>query len=107
VTIAEWLHTRVPEPPSPLGRRVCAALASELTRDAQELPEVALDAAVAVLEALLRREGAGRDQALELLAVDALVTYAFEAAADAPETVTARADRAMRRLAELVEGTHA
>jgi hypothetical protein len=50
----------------------------------------------------LRREGCTcRAQALELLAADALVTYAFEAASEEPEALAARADEAMRRIAEL------
>jgi hypothetical protein len=38
---------------------------------------------------------------LELLAADALVTYAFEAAADAPTLLSERARQAMMRIAAL------
>ena len=44
-----------------------------------------------------------RDAALDLLAVDALVTYAFEAAADEPSSLEARAGRALARIAALAE----
>lgn len=36
----------------------------------------------------------------ELLAADAFVTWGFEAAADEPETISARADAAMRRISD-------
>jgi hypothetical protein len=44
-----------------------------------------------------------RAQALDVLGADALVTYAFEAAADEPEQFIERADAAMRRIAALAE----
>lgn len=50
---------------------------------------------------LLRAERSSRDTALDLLVVDALVTYAFELAGDEPTAIDARGERAMRRLAAL------
>jgi hypothetical protein len=44
-----------------------------------------------------------RDTALDLLAVDALVTYAFEAAADDPATLEDRAKQTLARIAALAE----
>ena len=41
-----------------------------------------------------------RGTANELLAADAFVTWAFEAAADAPETISDRANAAMRRVSD-------
>ncbi len=59
-----------------------------------------LDAADDLLGELLARSSAGRESALDLLTVDALVTYAFEAAADSPESLPAAcATDAMTRLA--------
>lgn len=58
-----------------------------------------LDAASELLRDLLARGSAGRESALDLLTVDALVTYAFEAAASEPESLVRRADDAMTRLA--------
>ena len=46
-------------------------------------------------------EPMSRAQALDLLAADALLTYAFEAAADEPQSLVARADDAMLRIAEV------
>jgi len=51
------------------------------------------------LTELAARPSAGRESALDLLTVDALVTYAFEAAAGAPESLEATATAAMIRLA--------
>jgi hypothetical protein len=42
-----------------------------------------------------------REMALDLLAIDALVTYAFEAAAEDPARLDARAGEAMTRIAAL------
>jgi hypothetical protein len=99
--IGEWLTTRRPVPPDALAERVRRALAPALERDARELPDAALAAAEGMLRDLRRDGCTCRAQALELLAADALVTYAFEAAAEAPETLASRADAAMRRIAEL------
>jgi hypothetical protein len=101
VTIAEWLATRTPVPPDALAERLRCALEPVLQRDAREIPDAALAAAEMVL-ADLRREGCTcRAQALDLLAADALVTYAFEAASEDPGTLATRADEAMRRIAAL------
>ena len=50
---------------------------------------------------LLAIDCAMRDRALDLLAVDALVTYAFEAAAEHPESLAQRATTAMSSIAAL------
>jgi len=50
---------------------------------------------------LAEANGDGRGVALDLLAADACVTWAFEAAADAPSTLGARAEAAMQRIAEV------
>jgi len=44
-----------------------------------------------------------RDSAIDLLAIDAIVTYAFEAAADDPERLEARTRGALERIAALAE----
>jgi hypothetical protein len=47
------------------------------------------------------REGDARAAALDLLAADACVTWALEAAADEPGTLAQRAEDAMRRITQL------
>jgi hypothetical protein len=50
---------------------------------------------------LLDDEATSRGSALDLLAADALVTYAFEAASERPAELSARAASAMARIAAL------
>jgi hypothetical protein len=101
MTIAEWLATRTPTPPPQLAARLRDALGAAAEEDARLAPDRCLDAAEALVGRLLREGRTGRDSAAELLAADALVTYAFEAAAAAPERLEARARGAMMRLAQL------
>jgi hypothetical protein len=54
-----------------------------------------------VLGRLLQNGCLARDAALDLLAADALVTYAFEAASSEPEALAERAAAAMRRISAL------
>ena len=65
--------------------------------------DVLLDAATAAMIMVLRDGCLTRDVALDLLAVDALVTYAFEASADDPDLLEARTQRALARIAALAE----
>ena len=99
MTIAAWLRARTPAPPPRLTARIDAALGARRDAPETELPEQCVDAAEALLRDLLARPSAGRESALDLLAVDALVTYAFEAAADQPDLLEHRANAAARALA--------
>jgi hypothetical protein len=63
---------------------------------------VVMTTASSLLEELLDLDCAERDRALDLLAVDAMVTYAFEAACDEPDALSARATDAMRAIGALV-----
>jgi hypothetical protein len=101
VTVADWLDARSPAPPAQLLNRLRAALGLALVWDAAEVPHAFVDAAETLLATLVRDGCVKRDRALDLLAVDALVTYAFEAASDDPESLDTRAHDAMRCLAEL------
>ena len=65
--------------------------------------EELLGAAREAMGTLLHDGCLTRPSALDLLAVDALVTYAFEAAADEPSSLEARAGRALARIAALAE----
>jgi len=98
-----WLATRVPPAPAELLARVRALL--DAHPEWSELPRA--EALIAASEALLARVLAGEDKsratALDLLAADACVTYAFEAAADDPASIGALAERAMHRVARLSE----
>ena len=91
-----WLADRCPTPPAALRARLRQVLPADGV-DA----EVCLRAGEALLARLLEDDCAARGSALDLLVADALVTYAFEAAADDPGSLEARAERAMTRIAAL------
>ncbi|HEX7020843.1 MAG TPA: hypothetical protein VF159_12570 [Gemmatimonadaceae bacterium] len=98
MTIREWLSTRTPPAPDALRARIEQVLADHLDDASDAAPEVCLRFAESLLRDLVSRESAGRDSALDLLTADALATYAFEAASEAPATIRSRADDAMFRL---------
>jgi hypothetical protein len=68
------------------------AMAGGATLDAAAA-DALLDVADAVMRDVLVAGCLTRERALDLLAVDALVTYAFEAAADDPARLDDRTDR--------------
>lgn len=100
MTLARWLEHREPAPPPALAERLQSLLAPY--DDADDPTEAMLAAAECLIERLLHDRTASRVAALDLLAVDALVTYAFELASDEPEGLERRADDAMHRIAMLV-----
>jgi len=98
VTLRAWLRARTPAAPARLAERIEESLGERCDATDARAADACLDAADELLRELLRRPSAGRESALDLLAADALVTYAFEAAAREPATLVSRADDAMRRL---------
>lgn len=97
---ARWIAGRIEQPPARLRARL-----DEVT--GQQPADVAAADALAraghdLLAAQLAAGATARDAALDLLTADALVTYAFEAAADDPATLDARAAATMRLIAALV-----
>lgn len=102
VTAEQWLVAREPVPPSSLADRLRRALARLGDADrAAPRAEVYLSAGERLLGELLREGCTSRESALDLLAADALITYAFEAASLEPDLLEARARRAMVRIAAL------
>ncbi len=105
MTAAEWM-ARVPaEVPERLLARVREVLGAHSSWAG--LP--ASESLVFVADELLRTvladgagDGAPRDRALDLLAADACVTWALEAAADQPGSLGAHASKTMQRLAAVV-----
>lgn len=97
----EWILSRAPAPPSALASRLTEALG---TQSHIEPTDACLDAAVVLLGRLLGDAELGRDGAFDLLTADALVTYAFEAAAEQLPQLNDRAMAAMVRLAALADG---
>ena len=79
--VLAWLEARRPIPPDAL--RACLEAA---VTDAELPPLVPLPDQLAVLGRVAGRPEGGRELALELLAADAFITYAFEAQAEADAT---------------------
>jgi hypothetical protein len=97
---AEWMRARAGDAPEPLLGRVEEILAGLDLPAGSPIAEALLRAGEVLLDAVLQAHaGEGRGVALDLLAADACVTWAFEAAADAPGTLGARAEAAMNRIA--------
>jgi uncharacterized membrane protein len=101
MTIGEWLATRTPAPPPALMSRVRDILGDATSDDARFATDRCLDAAERMVAGLLHDGRTGRESAADLLAADALVTYAFEAASADPAGLVERARATMVRLARL------
>ena len=103
MTLGAWLESRTPPAPPALRDRVRSLLAADESAPASQIPDRCLAAAEGLLVTLVDTAGTTRDAALDLLAADALVTYAFEAASDEPDGLEERARRAMHRIAAMVD----
>lgn len=101
LTVGEWIARIEPAPPPALHQRMADLVAASASRPVAEVPEACLEAGERLLDDLLTSGSTTRSTALDLLAVDALITYAFQAAADDPTRLEERAARAMMRIAAL------
>ena len=97
--LSAWIRGRSPAPPPQLLSRI--ERVAEGSSRANPPSDALLDVASAAMADVLRDGCLTRDCALALLAVDALVTYAFEAAADDPDQLDARTEAALARIADL------
>lgn len=98
---AAWVAAHAGGAPPALIARVQAVLDAEDGLGSRPAAEALLRAGEVLLEAVLTDVEAGRAVALDLLAADTCVTWAFEAAAEESGTLSARAEAAMNRIAEL------
>ena len=104
-TVAGWLARREPPPPEPLLSRITDALGDGAGAPAREAAARTVAAAEQLLARLLADDCATRATAVELLTADALVTYAFEAAAEHDAfAMDDLAARAMQRIAAIRAG---
>lgn len=76
--VLAWLDTRRPAPPAALR----AQLEGAVTDAKLPLPAHLADVGRALLGKVASRPEGGRELALDLLAADAFITYAFEAQAE-------------------------
>lgn len=101
MTLRHWLSGREPAPPPELAQRI-AELAAPFDDSGTEVAVRCLAAAESALPDLLAAgESESRANALDLLAIDALVTYAFEAASSDDARAPELAIEAMQRLSRL------
>ncbi len=94
--LLEWLGTRRPVPPADLRAHLDAAVKD----GAEPLPQHLARLGSELLTWVARQPTGGRELALDLLAADAFVTYAFEAQAEADVD-------GLARLAQAVTGGNA
>lgn len=100
MTVRGWLANREPSPPRELRERV-EALVLAVAGQPDDAAESLLTAAEGALARLARGAAGDRATALDLLAIDALVTYALEYAAQTPDGIPAFSERAMSRLSRV------
>lgn len=102
MTHAEWLAGRVPAAPERLQAHLQRLFGEHPEWNALAIPAAMAAASELLLARVLAAEvPSSRCVATDLLAADACVTYAFEAAADDPRSLAALAEGAMQRIAAL------
>ena len=104
-TVGAWLASLEPAPPAALQARLAELLAPYAAQPASQVWSACLEAGEGLLSGLLASGSTSRVTALDLLSVDALVTYAFEAAATQGVDFEERAAQAMARIAALPDRT--
>ena len=103
MTISEWLRARQPRPPAELTEGLERALGPALAKDSAEATAECLSAAERMLRGLVASGETGRSVAADLLTIDALTTYAVEAAAETLENLPEFAEAAMTRFAHVIQ----
>jgi hypothetical protein len=96
IRIADWLASREPSPPQLLAQMLADIVHDERCAST-DLPEALMTHATT----LLGDVGDDRAAAIHLLAVDALITYAMEAAAECNADFDAFASAAANRIASV------
>lgn len=86
-----WLRSRMPEAPQTLVIHIQTLLESHAEWESLSRAEAFIEASQRLLRRVLTADPVARASALDLLAADACVTFAFESAADDPPTIPARA----------------
>lgn len=102
LTVGDWIVALQPPAPPALVGRLREALSPYLAQPIDRVPDVCLEAGEKLLATLIAVGETSRANALDLLTVDALVTYAFETAARVPHALEARATRALQQIGGLL-----
>jgi len=101
VTVRDWVAQRTAMTPGALVEAMLGALGEDADAPAARAGAMCIAAATRTLESLIAERRFGRDSAIDLLAVDALTTLAFEFAAEHHSDVDAIADAAARGIETL------
>jgi len=101
--LRRWLDSRSEEAPTALQARIGLLLYSHPEWEKLPIPEALLAASEELMAEVLAADEKDRRAALDLLAADACVTYAFEAAAEMPGSIVAMAEKSMQRIAGMVQ----
>lgn len=99
-----WLETRTPESPAALVDCIRKVFAEHPEYETLHRVDAFVDAGELLLRRVLVHDTDARASALDLLAADACVTYAFEAAADEPAKLGERAEAAKVKIANVAAG---
>jgi hypothetical protein len=99
VTVKDWIASRKPPAPPVLMQQILELLGEDAEQSEEGAADICLAAGARALEGLLSERRFGRQDATELLAIDALATYAFEHASS-----SARSLDELQRLTD--QGTH-
>lgn len=99
IRLSDWLDSRSPRPPAALSARL-AELAGDRACAEDQVSIVLLEMA----EQILRTIGNDRGAATDLLAADALITYAIESAAESRDDLESFAAQAASRIASVTIG---
>lgn len=96
VRLADWLASRTPSPPPALAARIAASV-GDASASRAALPGTLVEHALGFLKLI----GDARESADDLLAADALITYAMEAATENCQQLDALAADAAKRIASI------
>ena len=97
IRLSDWLAARTPRPPHELSSALSRVVGEAMCIES-EIPSALIERA----KGLLAVVGTDRDAAVDLLAADALITYAMEAAAEA-DSIDSAAEHAMQGIAGVVK----
>jgi hypothetical protein len=98
---SEWIGVRDPDAPPALIACVRDVFAAHDEWEQLSHADAFIEASEVLLRRVLEGGAVARASALDLLAADACVTWAFESAADDPRAIADRANRATRAIAAI------
>jgi len=96
VTVRDWIVERTRDAPQALVTAILAALGDDGAGDVATASGACVAAAARSLDRLVAGQHFGREHAIDLLAIDALATLAFEHEGEVAATDAAIADAATR-----------